>query len=78
MFIFAAIRHGSCFRKGMGRAITTFLADPSGVTGIEYGVIACSIALILVSAAASAGHHLQVLFHIAAALSPDGSPALHH
>ncbi len=62
----------------MGKAPVTFLEDQSGVTGIEYGVIALGIMLVIVSAVGIMGQHLKLsLFHIAAALIAGGPPTIH-
>ncbi|HEX3429466.1 MAG TPA: Flp family type IVb pilin [Rhizomicrobium sp.] len=56
----------------MRTALLTFLSDRSAVTGIEYGIIAFGVALMLVSAAGVTGHLLKVLLRLAAALSSHG------
>ena len=53
----------------MGKSkIRTFAADTSGATAIEYGLIAASIALVIITAAQAAGQTVNVLYQLAAAL----------
>jgi Flp pilus assembly pilin Flp len=61
----------------MGAALARFLDDRSGVTGIEYGVIALGVSLVIVSAAGAAGQHLKDLLRLVAALTTS-HPALAH
>ena len=61
----------------MGQALASFVKDQSGVTGIEYGVIALGVALAVISAADVMGHHLKLVLHIAAALTTKAAPTLH-
>ena len=46
----------------MSNLIRTFLADQSGATSIEYGLIAAGIGVALVSLVGSIGQELQSLF----------------
>jgi len=61
----------------MGAGLGRFLADETGVTAIEYGLIALFISLVLIGAAGSTGQHLKHLLHLAAALASKGPPRLH-
>ena len=59
----------------MGASLARLLADESGVTAIEYGLMSLLISLVLIAAAGSAGQQLKSLFHIVAGLDSRG--ALH-
>ena len=59
----------------MGASLVRLLADDSGVSAIEYGVISLLISLVVIAAAGSAGQQLKSLFHIVAGLDSRG--ALH-
>jgi pilus assembly protein Flp/PilA len=48
-------------------AFVTFLADDSGVTAIEYGVIAALISTVIIGAVGSVGTHLRSTFSSVAA-----------
>ena len=61
---------------GMGKAFAAFLHDQSGVTGVEYAVIAFGVAVTLISAIEALGRHLRVAFAIAGALVSHG-PTFH-
>ena len=56
----------------MGAALAKFLFDRSGVTAIEYGVMACAIALVLIAAAGSTGLHVNMVLKHAVALVSKG------
>lgn len=43
--------------------IRAFLQDDSGVTAIEYGLIAALIAVVIIAAVSLVGNHLGVLFN---------------
>ena len=45
----------------------SFLADESGATAIEYGLIAALIAVGIIAAATTLGHNLQGVFQRVAA-----------
>ena len=56
----------------MGKLFIRFLNDQSGITGIEYGLIALLISTVLVAAAGSAGVQERPLFHqLALSLGPN-------
>jgi pilus assembly protein Flp/PilA len=44
-----------------------FLSDESGVTAIEYGVIAALIAVVIIGAVSSLGTHIKSTFNSVAA-----------
>ena len=44
------------------RIFSRFLADKSGATAIEYGLIAAGIALVVIAAVQSIGTHLKATF----------------
>lgn len=46
----------------MKRFIKNFLADESGAAGIEYGLLAALIAVVIIAAVASIGRSLQTAF----------------
>lgn len=60
----------------MGNAFARFLQDQSGVTGIEYAVIAFCIALALVAGAQSAGLHVALTLKRLAVVMINGQPLL--
>jgi len=43
--------------------INRFLRDESGATAIEYGLIACLIAVVIISAVTSVGTKLKAVFN---------------
>lgn len=51
----------------MKSALLTFLADDSGVTAIEYGVMAALISVVIIGAVGSVGSHLKSTFNSVAA-----------
>jgi pilus assembly protein Flp/PilA len=60
---FAAILPtSSCGDKKMKRSILTFLADESGATAIEYGLIAAGISLAIIAAVTTLGTTLSGVF----------------
>ena len=46
----------------MSKLVLCFLKDNSGVTGIEYGLIACCIFLVIITAVTAVGTGLQGTF----------------
>jgi pilus assembly protein Flp/PilA len=50
------------WEKHMTSLIRTFLADESGATSIEYGLIAAGIGVALITLVGSIGTELQSLF----------------
>lgn len=51
--------------------LTNFRADKSGVTAIEYGLIAGLIAVVIITAVTLAGDNLVIMFNaVAAAVLP--------
>jgi len=56
----------------MGKALVRFLQDRSGVTAIEYAVIASLMSLVLVAATRSAGLHVAMTLRHAAAFMIKG------
>ena len=48
--------------------IGDFAADQRGATAIEYGLIAASIALVIITAVQALGSSVNVLYQLAAAL----------
>ncbi len=55
----------------MKHFISRFLADDSGVTAIEYGLIAALISVVIIAAVTLVGTQLSGVFQaIAAALAP--------
>jgi pilus assembly protein Flp/PilA len=61
----------------MGTVVGRFLADETGVTAVEYGLIALFVSLVLVAAAGVAGQHLRQFFHLAATVVVKGPPKVH-
>ena len=58
----------------MSKFVTRFLKDESGVTAIEYGLIAALIAVVLVGALTALGGQLNTTFkEIGDALNTAGS-----
>lgn len=51
----------------MKTAFVTFLADDSGVTAIEYGVMAALISVVIIGAVSTVGTHLRSTFNSVAA-----------
>jgi pilus assembly protein Flp/PilA len=49
------------------RSIVSFLRDDSGVTAIEYGLIASLIAVVIIGAVTLAGTNLSATFNTIAA-----------
>ncbi len=47
----------------MKRVITAFLADESGATAIEYGLIAALIAVVVITAVTTVGTNLSGTFN---------------
>jgi pilus assembly protein Flp/PilA len=58
----------------MGEALISFLADQSGVSAVEYGLIAFGIALALLSVSGLGGRYLKRFLQIVAALRSGGAP----
>jgi Flp pilus assembly pilin Flp len=58
----------------MGKALISFLADQSGVSAVEYGLIAFAIALALLSVSGLGGRYLKTFLQIVAALRSGGTP----
>jgi pilus assembly protein Flp/PilA len=46
----------------MSRQIRAFLKDESGATAIEYGLIAASISVIIITVVQGVGHNLKSTF----------------
>jgi pilus assembly protein Flp/PilA len=46
----------------MKNLLTCFLSDESGVTAIEYGLIAALISVVIITAAAAVGTQLAAVF----------------
>jgi pilus assembly protein Flp/PilA len=46
----------------MCRRLATFLLDESGATAIEYGLIAASISVIIITVVQGVGHNLKATF----------------
>jgi len=46
----------------MRRKPTTFLADESGATAIEYGLLAASISVVIITVVQGIGHNLKTVF----------------
>jgi pilus assembly protein Flp/PilA len=46
----------------MRRKLATFLYDESGATAIEYGLIAASISVIIITVVQGIGHNLKTVF----------------
>jgi len=46
----------------MGTKLRAFLADESGATAIEYGLIAAGIAVAIISVVQAVGTHLKTTF----------------
>jgi len=46
----------------MRRKATTFLADESGATAIEYGPLAASISVVIIAVVQGIGHNLKTVF----------------
>lgn len=44
------------------KSIKKFLADESGVTAIEYGLIACLIAVVIIASVTLVGSALKTVF----------------
>jgi len=58
----------------MKNLVVRFLKDDSGVTAIEYGLIAAGIAVAIIAAVFSVGSTLQTKFNcISGALAPNSS-----
>jgi pilus assembly protein Flp/PilA len=51
----------------MKTALLTFFADESGVTAIEYGVMAALICVVIIGAVSSLGTHIKSTFNSVAA-----------
>jgi pilus assembly protein Flp/PilA len=47
----------------MKNLLTCFLSDESGVTAIEYGLIAALISVVIITAAAAVGTQLSGVFN---------------
>jgi pilus assembly protein Flp/PilA len=56
--------HGTIFKRGqiMTKHIKSFLADESGATAIEYGLIAALIAVVIIGAVGLVGTNLSTTF----------------
>jgi len=50
----------------MKNLLTRFVSDESGVTAIEYGLIAALIAVVIIGAVASVGTNLSTTFNTVA------------
>lgn len=48
------------------KSIKKFVADESGVTAIEYGLIACLIAVVIITAVTLVGTNLAAVFNFIA------------
>jgi pilus assembly protein Flp/PilA len=46
----------------MRRKLAAFLANESGATAIEYGLIAASISVIIITVVQGVGHNLKTTF----------------
>jgi pilus assembly protein Flp/PilA len=46
----------------MRRKLATFVHDESGATAIEYGLIAASISVIIITVVQGIGHNLKTVF----------------
>ena len=57
----------------MGKTLVNFLHDGSGITPIEYGIIAFGISLFLLAAATSLGEHLKDVFRLIAVVAAHGN-----
>jgi pilus assembly protein Flp/PilA len=53
---------GAGYFLPMTRQIRTFLNDESGATAIEYGLIAASISVIIITVVQGIGHNLKTVF----------------
>jgi pilus assembly protein Flp/PilA len=59
----------SIMEASMSRFVTRFVKDESGATAIEYGLIAASIAVVIITAVQLLGTNLTTTFNsVAAAL----------
>lgn len=58
----------------MYKSITTFLADESGATLVEYGLIAALISIVVIAALTNVGGKIKTTFEkIDTALTPPGT-----
>lgn len=48
--------------SGMTKQLHAFLKDESGATAIEYGLIAASISVIIITVVQGVGHNLKTTF----------------
>ena len=62
------VRHGLCGGSGMGQALASFVKDQSGVTGIEYTLIAAVVLVTTMSAMTVVGVKHAALGTFAGAL----------
>jgi pilus assembly protein Flp/PilA len=46
----------------MRRKLATFLHDESGATAVEYGLIAASISVMIITVVQGIGHNLKTVF----------------
>jgi pilus assembly protein Flp/PilA len=56
-------------------SIKKFVADESGVTAIEYGLIACLIAVVIITAVSLVGTNLEAVFNFIAGKLTTGAAA---
>ncbi|HEY1613854.1 MAG TPA: Flp family type IVb pilin [Rhizomicrobium sp.] len=47
----------------MKKLAIDFLADESGITAVEYGLIAALVAVVIITAVTSMGTHLKTTFN---------------
>jgi pilus assembly protein Flp/PilA len=53
---------GTCLLSGMTKQVRAFLKDESGATAVEYGLIAASISVMIISVVKGAGSNLKTTF----------------
>ena len=69
--IFACTVHLTLMEISMSKLVLRFLKDNSGVTAIEYGLIAAGIAVVIIVAVQATGTSLNKTFNsVSGALNP--------
>ena len=72
------VGHDGCVASGMGTSLTRFLADESGVTAIEYGLVAGLISLVILAATDDAGLRVRAVLRFVAFILDPGQAKLVH